>query len=106
MADGEALSQAQFSAMTDGTQEDWIAIVKAAGPFSRGPQRTYGLTLTEWRVLRTLALAPGAGFQSNVAISASRVEQAAWPLLVGHFLKDHSLDASGKLRPCPVGIPG
>lgn len=30
-----------------------------AGPFSRGPQRTHGLTLTEWRVLRTLALAPG-----------------------------------------------
>ena len=28
-------------------------------PFSRGPQRAHGLTLTEWRVLRTLALAPG-----------------------------------------------
>lgn len=35
MADGEALSQAQFTAMTEGTQEDWMAIVKAAGPFNR-----------------------------------------------------------------------
>ena len=35
MADGEALAQAQFTAMTEGTQEDWMAIVKAAGPFSR-----------------------------------------------------------------------
>lgn len=35
MADGEALSQAQFTAMTEGTQEDWAAIMKAAGPFSR-----------------------------------------------------------------------
>ncbi|KRB41984.1 MAG: phosphohydrolase [Pseudomonadota bacterium] len=35
MADGEVQSQAQFTAMTDGTQEDWMAIVRAAGPFNR-----------------------------------------------------------------------
>ena len=35
MADGEALSQAQFTAMTEGTQDDWMAIMRAAGPFNR-----------------------------------------------------------------------
>lgn len=35
MADGEVQAQAKFTAMTDGTQEDWMAIVQAAGPFSR-----------------------------------------------------------------------
>lgn len=35
MADGEVQVQAKFTAMTDGTQEDWMAIVQAAGPFSR-----------------------------------------------------------------------
>ena len=46
MADGEALSQAQFTAMTEGTQEDWMAIVKAAGPFSRElPDRSIGWSI-------------------------------------------------------------
>ena len=35
MADGEIQAQAKFTAMTEGTQEDWMAIVQAAGPFSR-----------------------------------------------------------------------
>jgi len=38
MADGEAMTseaRAQFHAMMDGTQEDWMAIIKASGPFSR-----------------------------------------------------------------------
>jgi len=38
MADGEAMTgeaRAQFHAMVDGTQQDWMAIVQASGPFSR-----------------------------------------------------------------------
>jgi predicted HD phosphohydrolase len=35
MADGEVQAQAKFTAMVDGTQEDWMAIVQAAGPFNR-----------------------------------------------------------------------
>jgi len=38
MADGEAMTseaRAKFHAMVDGTQEDWMAIVQASGPFSR-----------------------------------------------------------------------
>jgi len=43
MADGEMTKdiaqddapRAKFHAMTEGTQEDWMAIVKAAGPFNR-----------------------------------------------------------------------
>jgi predicted HD phosphohydrolase len=35
MADGEIPAQAKFTAMVDGTQEDWMAIMRAAGPFSR-----------------------------------------------------------------------
>jgi predicted HD phosphohydrolase len=38
MADGEAMTgeaRAQFHAMVDGTQEDWMAIAQAAGPFNR-----------------------------------------------------------------------
>ncbi|WP_374574666.1 HD domain-containing protein [Phenylobacterium sp.] len=35
MADGEILDQAKFTAMTEGTQEDWGAIMRAAGPFNR-----------------------------------------------------------------------
>lgn len=35
MADGEIQTQAKFTAMTEGTQEDWMAIVRAAGPFNR-----------------------------------------------------------------------
>ena len=38
MADGEAMTgeaRAKFHAMVDGTQEDWMAIAKASGPFSR-----------------------------------------------------------------------
>jgi predicted HD phosphohydrolase len=32
MADGEMLDRARFKAMTEGTQEDWMAIVRAAAP--------------------------------------------------------------------------
>ena len=35
MADGEIMASAKFHAMTEGTQEDWQAIIKAAGPFNR-----------------------------------------------------------------------
>jgi predicted HD phosphohydrolase len=38
MADGESMaseSRSSFHAMVDGTQEDWMAIAKAAGPFGR-----------------------------------------------------------------------
>ena len=35
MADGEMLQQAKFHAMTEGTQEDWMAIVRGNGPFTR-----------------------------------------------------------------------
>ena len=38
MADGEAMTgeaRAKFHAMVDGTQEDWMAIIQASGPFSR-----------------------------------------------------------------------
>jgi len=38
MADGEAVmgrTRSSFHAMVDGTQEDWAAIAKAAGPFNR-----------------------------------------------------------------------
>lgn len=35
MADGEVLTQAKFTAMTEGTAEDWGAIMRAAGPFNR-----------------------------------------------------------------------
>jgi len=38
MADGEAMTseaRAKFHAMVDGTQEDWMAIAQASGPFSR-----------------------------------------------------------------------
>ena len=35
MADGEVHAQAKFTAMTEGTQEDWAAIMKAAGPHNR-----------------------------------------------------------------------
>jgi len=43
MADGEAMpvktmdgeARAKFHAMVDGTQEDWMAIAQAAGPFNR-----------------------------------------------------------------------
>jgi predicted HD phosphohydrolase len=38
MADGEVMTgeaRAQFHAMVDGTQEDWMAIAQAAGPFNR-----------------------------------------------------------------------
>jgi predicted HD phosphohydrolase len=35
MADGEVPAQARFTAMVDGAQEDWMAIMRAAGPFSR-----------------------------------------------------------------------
>ncbi len=35
MADGEMLEQAKFHAMTEGTQEDWGAIVRGNGPFNR-----------------------------------------------------------------------
>ena len=35
MADGEVLDHAKFTAMTEGTQEDWAAIMRANGPFSR-----------------------------------------------------------------------
>lgn len=43
MADGEVAAQAKFTAMVDGTQEDWMAIARAAGPFSRElPDRLIG----------------------------------------------------------------
>ncbi len=43
MADGEVAAQAKFTAMVDGTQEDWMAIARAAGPFSRElPDRLLG----------------------------------------------------------------
>jgi predicted HD phosphohydrolase len=35
MADGEQGSQAAFTAMTEATQEDWMAIVQHMGPFQR-----------------------------------------------------------------------
>jgi len=35
MADGEIHSKAQFTAMVEGTQEDWGAIIKGSAPFSR-----------------------------------------------------------------------
>jgi len=35
MADGEMLEHAKFHAMTEGTQEDWMAIVRGNGPFNR-----------------------------------------------------------------------
>lgn len=35
MADGEIQAQAKFTAMTEGTQDDWMAIMRAAGPFNR-----------------------------------------------------------------------
>ncbi|ODT62917.1 MAG: phosphohydrolase [Phenylobacterium sp. SCN 69-14] len=35
MADGEVQAQAKFTAMTEGTQDDWMAIMRAAGPFNR-----------------------------------------------------------------------
>jgi predicted HD phosphohydrolase len=35
MADGEVLDHARFTAMTEGTQEDWMAIVRGYGPFNR-----------------------------------------------------------------------
>ena len=35
MADGTTPAQAQFTAMVDGTQQDWMAIVSHAGPFNR-----------------------------------------------------------------------
>ena len=35
MADGEIQAKAQFTAMTEGTQDDWMAIMRAAGPFNR-----------------------------------------------------------------------
>ena len=35
MADGEMLEHAKFHAMTEGTQEDWMAIVRGNGPFTR-----------------------------------------------------------------------
>ena len=35
MADGEIQAKAQFTAMVEGTQEDWGAIIKGSGPFSR-----------------------------------------------------------------------
>ncbi|MFN3513074.1 MAG: HD domain-containing protein [Phenylobacterium sp.] len=35
MADGEMQAKARFTAMTEGTQEDWMAIVRASAPFSR-----------------------------------------------------------------------
>ena len=43
MADGEVQAQAKFTAMTEGTQDDWMAIMKAAGPFNRTlPDRLIG----------------------------------------------------------------
>lgn len=35
MADGEIQAKAKFTAMTEGVQDDWAAIMKAAGPFNR-----------------------------------------------------------------------
>ena len=35
MADGEIHAKAQFTAMVEGTQEDWGAIIKGSAPFSR-----------------------------------------------------------------------
>lgn len=35
MADGEVPAQAKFTAMVDGVEEDWKAIMRAAGPFNR-----------------------------------------------------------------------
>jgi len=35
MADGEGLDRAKFTAMTEGTQEDWMAIGRAGAPFAR-----------------------------------------------------------------------
>jgi hypothetical protein len=35
MADGEIHPKAQFTAMVEGTQEDWGAIIKGSAPFSR-----------------------------------------------------------------------
>ena len=35
MADGEIGAKAQFTAMVEGTQEDWSAIIKGSAPFSR-----------------------------------------------------------------------
>ena len=43
MADGEIQAKAQFTAMTEGTQDDWMAIMRAAGPFNRTlPDRLIG----------------------------------------------------------------
>ncbi len=35
MADGEIGAKAKFTAMVEGTQEDWSAIIKGSAPFSR-----------------------------------------------------------------------
>ncbi len=70
-----------------------------AGPFSRGPQRTHGLTLTEWRVLRTLALTPGlaaADVAERLGLDKMAISRAVRALETAGRLKRRPLSSDAR----------